>query len=85
MEKEAFELSEQMAQAFPTSKVVHLALYKFYLEANNTAEAIKSMKIVLEAEEIDPESKIKVLNDFLIFVKNNPSYEAELKQVIKLF
>jgi len=85
MVKEAFEISEQMVQAFPTSKVVHLALYKFYLEANNTAEAIKSMKIVLEAEEIDPESKIKVLNDFLIFVKNNPSYEADLKQVIKLF
>ncbi len=85
MEKEAFEISEQMAQAFPTSKVVHLALYKFYLDANNTAEAIKSMRIVLEAEEIDPESKIKVLNDFLIFVKNNPSYENELKQVIKLF
>jgi len=85
MEKEAFEISEQMRQAFPTSKVVHLALYKFYLDANNTAEAIKSMKIVLEAEEIDPESKIQVLNDFLIFVNNNPSYEAELKQVVELF
>ncbi|MCJ7756582.1 MAG: hypothetical protein MUP24_00440 [Gillisia sp.] len=85
MEKEAFEISEQLVQAFPTSKVVHLALYKFYLDANNIDEAIKSMKIVLEAEEIDPKSKIKVLNDFLIFVKNNPSYEVELKQVIKLF
>lgn len=83
--KEAFEISEKMQQAFPTSKVVHLALYKFYLDANNTSEAIKSMRIVLEAEEIDPESKIKVLNDFLIFVKNNPSYEAELKQVVELF
>jgi len=85
MEKEAFEISEQMVQAFPTSKVVHLALYKFYLDANNTAEAIKSMRIVLEAEEIDPKSKIQVLNDFLIFVNNNPSYENDLKQVIKLF
>ena len=85
MEKEAFEISEQMAQAFPTSKVVRLALYKFYLNANNTAEAIKSVRIVLEAEEIDPKSKIQVLNDFLIFVNNNPSYENELKQVIKLF
>ena len=85
MEKEAFEIAEQMRQAFPTSKVVHLALYKFYLDANNTAEAIKSMRIVLEAEEIGPESKFKVLNDFLNFVKNNPSYEDELKQVVELF
>jgi len=85
MKKEALQVSEQMQKAFPTSKVVHLALYKFYLDANNIAEAIKSMKIVLEAEEIDPESKIQVLNDFLVFVNNNPSYENELKQVIKLF
>lgn len=85
MEKEAFEISEQMQQTFPNSKVVHLALYKFYLDANNTAEAIKSMRIILEAEEIDPESKVKVLNDFLVFVNINPSYENELKQVIKLF
>jgi tetratricopeptide (TPR) repeat protein len=85
MDTEAFEISEEMQQVFPTSKVVHLALYKFYLDANNTSEAIKSMRIVLEAEEIDPKSKIQVLNDFLIFVKNNPSYENELKQVIKLF
>lgn len=85
MQKEAFDISEQMRQTFPTSKVVHLALYKFYLDANNTAEAIKSMKTVLEAEEIDPESKFKVLNDFLLFVNNNPLYEEELKQVAELF
>lgn len=85
MEKEAFEISEEMRQAFPTSKVVHLALYKFYLDSNNTAEAIKSMKTVLEAEEIDPESKFKVLKDFLIFVNDNPTYTEELKQVAELF
>jgi len=85
MQKEAFEISEELRQAFPTSKVVHLALYKFYLDANNTVEAIKSMKTVLEAEEIDPESKFKVLNDFLNFVNNNPSFEEELKQVAELF
>ena len=85
MQKEAFEISEQMRQAFPTSKVVHLALYKFYLDANKTAEAIKSMRAVLEAEEIDPESKFDVLNDFLNFVNKNPSFEVELKQVAELF
>ncbi len=85
MVKEAFEISEKMRQAFPTSKVVHLALYKFYLDANNVEDAIKSMRIVLEAEEIDPGSKIKVLNDFLNFVKNNPSYETDLKLVVGLF
>ena len=39
----------------------------------------------LEAEEIDAESKFKVLNDFLSFVKENPDYENELMEVAELF
>ncbi len=85
MTQEAFKAAEEMRQKFPTSKVVHLALYKFYLDANNTAAAVASMKTVLTSEEIDPESKFKVLNDFLGFVNENPEYEKDLKEVITLF
>ncbi len=85
MEQEAFKAAEEMREQFPTSKVVHLALYKFYLDANNTEGALDSMKLVLEAEEIDPESKFKVLNDFLNFVTENPQYEEELKEVTAIF
>lgn len=84
-EKEAFETAQKMQKLFPTSKVVHLALYKFYLESGNTEEALNSMKLVLEAEEIDADSKFKVLNDFLLFVKENPLYEKELMDVAELF
>lgn len=85
MQKEAFDAAEDMRNKFPTSKVVHLALYKFYLDSNNTAGALESMKTVLKAEEIDPESKFKVLNDFLGFVNENPQYENELKEVTTIF
>lgn len=85
MKKEAFATAEKMKEIFPTSKVVHLALYKFYLDAGNTSESLNSMKLVLAAEEIDPESKFKVLNDFLLFVNENPTYEAELLQVAEVF
>ncbi|HSP83626.1 MAG TPA: tetratricopeptide repeat protein, partial [Gillisia sp.] len=81
MQKEAFDAAEDMRNKFPASKVVHLALYKFYLDSNNTPGALESMKTVLKAEEIDPESKFKVLNDFLGFVNENPQYENELKEV----
>jgi tetratricopeptide (TPR) repeat protein len=84
-EKQAFEAAEEMKKNFPTSKIVHLALYKFYLNSNNTKGALESMKIVLKAEEIDPESKFKVLNDFLNFVNANPQYEEELKEVTGIF
>jgi len=85
LEKEAFEMAEKMRELFPNSKVVHLALYKFYLNTNRTKDALSSMKLVLESEEIDAASKFKVLNDFLMFVNNNPGYEEELKQVAALF
>lgn len=85
LKQEAFATAEEMRKIFPTSKVVHLALYKFYLDAGNTSESLNSMKLVLAAEEIDPESKFKVLNDFLIFVNDNPSYEAELLKVAEVF
>lgn len=85
LEKQAFEAAEVMKKKFPNSKVVHLALYKFYLKANNMEGALESMKIVFNAEEIDANSKFKVLNDFLIFVNENPQYESELKEVTTLF
>lgn len=85
MEKEAFSAAEEMRNKFPTSTVVHLALYKFYLDANNTDGALDSMKKVLSAEEIDPESKFKVLNDFLNFVNENPEFDDELKEVTEIF
>ena len=85
LEKEAFATAEKMRQLFPNSKVVHLALYKFYLNNNKTDEALHSMRLVLESEEIDATSKFKVLNDFLLFVNENPKYEGELMQVAALF
>ncbi|CAM4082624.1 tetratricopeptide repeat protein [Gillisia limnaea] len=85
MQKEAFETAKNMEKIFPTSKVVHLALYKFHLDSGETSEALNSMKLILEAEEIDPVSKFKVLNDFLLFVNENPSYEELLQGVAEVF
>ncbi|HSI71523.1 MAG TPA: hypothetical protein VK941_14910 [Gillisia sp.] len=85
MEKEAFIAAEDMLEKFPNSKVVHLALYKFYLEKGEPEKAMESMKLVLKAEEIDADSKFRVLNDFLLFAAPNPEYEDELKEVIDLF
>lgn len=85
MQEEAFKTAREMQKNFPNSTVVHLALYKFYLESNNTKEALESMKTVLKAEEIDPESKFKVLNDFLNFVNTNPGFDNELQEVTALF
>ncbi len=85
MTKEAFETAQQMQQRFPNSKVVHLALYKFYLESQNFDAAFSSMKKVLGSEEIGADAKFQVLNDFVLFVRDNPQYEDKVKEVADLF
>lgn len=80
-DEEAFKIAEELLATNPGSKLVHLALYKFYLDRDDIDAAVNSMKIVFESEEIDPDSKFKVLNDFLLFVDENSEFEDELLEV----
>lgn len=76
--KQAFNTAKRLLERLPNSQLVHLALYKFYLEDNNPEEAIESMKLVVKSNAIKPDAKAKVLNDFVKFVQENPQYEGEL-------
>ncbi|MFV9483464.1 tetratricopeptide repeat protein [Christiangramia sp. ASW11-125] len=80
-DEEAYNVANELLESNPGSSLAHLALYKFQLEKQETEAAIASMEIVFESEEIDAESKFKVLNDFLIFVQDNPQYENRLVEV----
>ncbi|MBT8256889.1 MAG: tetratricopeptide repeat protein [Bacteroidia bacterium] len=79
--RKAFEVAERLLKRKPESQLVHLALYKFYLDDNRPEKAIKSMKIVLRSPAIKADAKAKVLNNFVRFVQQNPAYESELLQV----
>lgn len=84
-EKEkAFETAKELLRINPNSQMVHLALYKFYLDDDATEKAIESMKIVLKSNQIKPDAKLKVLSDFVNFVRDNPQYEADLVEVTAL-
>ncbi|APG60837.1 tetratricopeptide repeat protein [Christiangramia salexigens] len=83
-EEEAYKVANMLLEAFPGSSLAHLALYKFHLNKEDPEAAINSMKIVFQSEEVDPESKFKVLNDFLNFVQSNPEYEEALIEVAGL-
>ncbi len=80
----AFETAKELLKINPNSQLVHLALYKFYLDDNEAEKAIKSMKIVVQSQQIKPESKLKVLSDFVNFVKENPEYETDLIEATNL-
>ena len=81
-EKEkAYNTALKLLKNNPESHLVHLALYKFYLDDNKTTEAINSMTTVLKSPRIKPDAKTKVLNDFVSFVQKNPEYESALLDV----
>lgn len=82
--EKAFGIAKQLLELNPNSQLVHLALYKFYLDENNTQNAIHSMKIVLTSSDIKPDAKAKVLNDFINFVSQNPQYEPDLVEITAL-
>ncbi|MEM0517683.1 tetratricopeptide repeat protein [Aequorivita flava] len=83
--EKAFEAAKNLLKNNPKSQLVHLALYKFYLDTGNTSEAISSMKIIFSSEEVDKETKYKVLGDFIQFVDKNPSFETDLNQIVNQF
>lgn len=79
--EKAFEVAKKLLAQKPNSQMVHLALYKFYLDNGESDKAITSMKIVVNSAVIKPDAKAMVLNDFVKFVKDNPQYEDDLLEV----
>lgn len=82
--KKSFETAKNLLKIHPESKLVHLALYKYYLDNNEIESSINSMKIALTAPEIMAEAKAKVFNDFVNFVSKHPEYEKELIEMTTL-
>ena len=82
--EKAFNAAKKLLEVNPNSQLVHLALYKFYLDDNDIQNSINSMKIVLTSPVIKAEAKTKVLNDFVKFVGKNPEYESDLIEITAL-
>lgn len=83
--EKAFAAAKNLLKSNPESQLVHLALYKFYLDSGETAQALKSMEIVFGSDQIDQESKFRVLGDFIQFVNKNPQHESDLEAMAALF
>jgi tetratricopeptide (TPR) repeat protein len=80
--EKAFETAKELIKQKPNSQLVHLALYKFYLEDGEPEEAINSMNIIFSSNQIERKSKNRVLEDFLLFTKTNPTYKTKMDGLI---
>ncbi|MBF6641505.1 tetratricopeptide repeat protein [Flavobacterium sp. J49] len=84
-EEKALEIAKKLEAAIPTSDWAQVSLFKFHLNNNDGDNAVKAMNIVLPSQKIDAKIKHRMLNEFLIFAKNNPKYEADLDKAIAYF
>ena len=84
-EDKAMEIAKKLEKEIPTSDWAQVSLFKYNLNNNDGEKAVKAMNIVLPSKKIDQKIKHRMLNEFLIFVKTNPTYEADLDKAISYF
>lgn len=83
--EKAYEIALKLQKLNPEADAVQLALYKIDLEKGNTEKAISAMSKVLGSQKISAKAKHRVLNDFLLFVNDNPTYAPQLETAISTF
>ncbi len=84
-EQKAEEIAKKLEIEIPGSEWAQVCLFKTHLNENSPEKAITSMNKVLGSSKIDGKIKHRILNEFLIFVKNNPKYSPELEKAIGYF
>jgi len=84
-EEKAMEVAKKLETEIPNSDWAQVSLFKFHINNNDGEKAVKAMNIVLASSKIDRKIKHRVFNEFLIFSKNDPKFEADLDKAIGYF
>jgi len=84
-EEKAEQVAKQLEKEIPGSDWAQVSLFKFHLGNNDGAKASESMYRILGSKKIDGKIKHRVLNEFLIYTNNNPSYGPQLEKAIGYF
>lgn len=81
-EEKAQEIAKQLEREVPSSDWAQVSLFKFHLNNNDGTKAVAAMNQALKSSKIDNKVKQRIINEFLIFTKNNPQYDADLEKAI---
>ncbi len=84
-EEKALEIARKLEKEIPTSDWAQVSLFKFHLNNNDGDNAVKAMNIVFPSKNIDSKIKHRMLNEFLLFTKNNPKYESDFDKALVYF
>ena len=84
-EEKALEVAKKLETELPNSDWAQVSLFKYHLNNNEGASAVKSMNLVFASPKIDSKIKHRMLNEFLIFIKDKPQFDADLEKAISYF
>ena len=76
------EITKKFETAIPESDWVQISLFKVHIDKNEGEKAVLSMNKVLKSSKIDTKIKHRIINEFLIYTKKNPQYDADLQKAI---
>ena len=84
-EEKALEIAKQLEAEIPTSDWAQVNLFGSHLKANDGINVVKSMNLVLASTKIDSKIKHRMLNEFLIFIKDKPQLDTDLERAVSYF
>jgi len=84
-EVKAEEVAKRLEKEIPNSDWAQVSLFKFHINNKDGEKASQSMFRIFESKKIDAKIKHRVLNEFLIFVSNNPAYRKDLDKAVGYF
>lgn len=84
-EDKALEITKQLEKEIPSSDWAQVSLFKHHLNNNDGVNVVQSMNKVLTSSKIDSKIKHRMLNEFLIFIKEKPQFDKDLEKAISYF
>jgi tetratricopeptide (TPR) repeat protein len=84
-EAQAQEIAKKLEAAIPNSDWAQVSLFKLHLINKEGERAVKAMNAVLSSPKIDNKIKHRMLNEFLIFIKDKPQFDPDLEKAIGYF
>jgi tetratricopeptide (TPR) repeat protein len=84
-EDKAVEITKQLEKEIPSSDWAQVSLFKYHLNNNDGTSVVQSMNKVFASAKIDSKIKHRMLNEFLIFIKDKPEFDKDLEKAISYF
>ncbi|RZJ72006.1 tetratricopeptide repeat protein [Flavobacterium sp.] len=81
----ALEIAQKLEKAVPGSDWAQISLFKYHLTKADGTKAVKSMNQILASKKIDNKIRHRVMNEFLLFAKDKPEFDADLQKAIAYF